>query len=393
MTRRFSLANGQFSMLQTRKKVYSLMHTGLRCNDAVFRLSAGMLDMGLVGTSGLVKTTFETDYSGETVYFTVDYQKFDTVLQKFLYADVLEFELSGSLLRLFTESGRDTVNLQATVLDAESSEADMLDTYADSCRAEYMNQNHVLSLTDDVRSGLSLFSALFGVGSKVNSIGLSSDRLVFSDRSVVIREHLAEPLPEVLFDGSEDGYAYLHVDTVRLMDVLCQYRNEFCFDDAYDIMYWSDGPTVLIYQSDSKNVVLPTEEQWEGIKPFDPSVRFSFPLASFASVLDFFNGIYMETGWKPLEFVSEDGAVCARYRNPLAEASKVLDGVECPFQGRFTVDADTLRAIVSKEKAVLPEDTSVSFGFDADGCKSPAPGVYLTIGEGFEAVVSKLDND
>jgi len=207
---------------------------------------------------------------------------------------------------------------------------------------------------------------------------------------------LNEVLSDDLFDSlpEDDNYVYLHADTLKLLSLLYNYNNEFYFDNSYDVIFWNDDNTSIVYQNDNKNVVLPTEEQFEGIKPQNKEVLFNVNINELNSVLDFFNGIYVETGWKPLEFKCVAGkTVEANYKNPLAEASKEFQNVTCNYTGSFLIDADTLKKIINKEKDVVADDTDVVFIFDEENSEAPAPGILIKIGDKFESVMSKLNEN
>ena len=392
----FELANYQLATLQNKKKVYSMMFNSLKRDDAIFKLSSGNLDFALIGTSGIIKTSIPISYEGETQYFEVDYRKFDTVLQKFIGEDKVNFSTTDSLLKIYTDTKKDLVNLQIMTVAPDSSDAKMVDEYLDKTRQRDLVSGHHLEVTDDILNKINLFSYLFDMSSRVNAVGFSKTHAFYSDRSIVVKDALAEPFNDAMFEsiGDEDGYIYLHSDALKLINMLYSYKNGFDFDETYSVVFWNDDDTSLIYQNDDKNVVLPNEEQWEGIKPQNKDVSFNVGINQLGSVIDFFNGIYVETGWKPLEIACVAGkTVEANYRNPLAEASKEFEGVTCSYTGKFVIDADTLRKIISKEKDIVASNAEVTFIFDEDGCESPAPGILVKIGDDFEAVMSKLSEN
>ena len=106
----FELNNYQLSVLQNKRKVYSNLYGYL--DHAYFKLSEKKLDFALIGASGMVKTSIDIDYTGDTQYFSIDYKKFDTILQKFALDEKIKLSLSDSLLKISAISRSDTVNLQ-----------------------------------------------------------------------------------------------------------------------------------------------------------------------------------------------------------------------------------------------------------------------------------------
>lgn len=390
----FELNNYQLSVLQNKRKVYSNLYGYL--DHAYFKLSENKLEFALIGQSGMVKTSIDIDYTGDTQYFGIDYKKFDTILQKFALDEKIKLSLSDSLLKISAIGRSDTVNLQIVTEDNDSKPAENIDKGIDLLVEKHIKQNHKIVLSDEMINNINLFNYVFNTNSKVNAIGLTPDCIMYSDRSVVIKSTLVNKLSNDLFDcvTEDDPYVYLHVDTLKLLILLSTYRNEFLFDETYDIMYWEDGDTKIIFNNDQKSVALPTQEQYDYIRPQDRTVVFEIGINKLKEILEFFNGIYVEPTWKPLEFKTVAGQnVVACYNHPTTEAEKEIDGVVSNFTGSFLIDAETLRKIVTKITDFTDPESTVVFNYDEDTCEEPASGVFMQIGENFEAVVSKLLDD
>jgi len=387
----FELNNYQLSILQDKRKVYNTLYGSL--DHAYFNLSNNKLEFALVGTSGMIKTSIDIDYTGDEQCFGVDYKKFDTILQKFSLDEKINLSLSDTLLKISAPGRSDVVNLQVVTEDPESKAVNNMKNGIDSLYAEYIVPNHKLSLSTELINNVNLFNYVFNASLNANAIGLTRDYIMYSDRSVVIKSTLTEKLPEALFDGTskDEPYVYLHVDAMKLLTLLSQYRNEFSFDASFDVLYWEDENTRLIFSNEAKICALPTKAQYEEICPQDKSVTFEISPEKLKETLEFFNGIYVETSWKPLEFVTEAGKnVVVKYKHPTTEAEKEIDGVVSNYTGSFLVDAETLRKIVTKIGDFNLNDTNLVINYDEATCQEPARGIFVKIGDNFEAVVSKL---
>ena len=382
------------SIFQGKRKVYNTLYGSL--DHTYFYLTSNKLDFALIGTSGLMKTSIDIEYDGPEICFGFDFKKFDTVLQKFSTEETVKFTIGDTLLKISVPNRSDVVNLQIVKEGSDSKAVANIKDGIQSLVERNINPKHRISLTQELINNVNLFNYVFNSSFNTNAIGLTQEYIMYSDRNVVIKSTLSERLSDDLFDTttSESPYIYLHVDTLKLLILLSSFRNDYMFDDSYDILYWEDDNTKLIFNNETKMCALPDNDQYEGIKPHDTNVTFSISVSELDNTLDFFDGIYVESNWKPLNFETLAGHnVNVRYTHPTTDASKEIEGCVSNFTGSFLIDADTLKKILTKIKDFGLAESDVVFNYDEDTCEEPAVGVMIHIGDKFEAVISKLVGD
>ena len=390
----FELTNYQLAALQSKKKVYSTMYSFL--DRTYFKLVPGSLTFAMIGHNGLIKTTIDVDYKDEPYCFGVDYKKLDVILQKFAVHETVKFDITDSYMTISTPVTSDSIKIQINVLDNTDKSSVDIDTGIENIVSSRINPNHTLYVSDELTENIGLFNYVFNTTGSINAIGLTRDSIMYSDRNVVIKSTLVDQLPDGLFDSvsEDDPYIYLHVDMLKTMLLLSQYKNEFRFDADYDIVNWSDDTTNLIFSNNNKTVMLPTEEQYESIRPQNRDVKFSISIQKLKESLSFFDGIYAESSWKPITFKTETGKnIVLEYKHMSTEAEKEIDEVTSDFTGSFTVDSDTLKKIVTKVTDFVDDDSSIVFNYDEATNEDPSLGVFIQIGDNFEAVISKLVED
>lgn len=378
-------------MLKNKSKLYSTLSNVF--TKTYFKVETDAFCFYLRGAKGLLQTTIPVDYSGDTYYFSIDYMKWVTSLQKFEDCEKVHFELGDNLLRLSVEGTSDVINLGISSFDETSSEASIMNTFISTKGTEIYNVGNELVLNNEILDAFSLTDNLFCAQGKVNSIGLSKNRIMYSDRSAVLRVSLSEDLDDNLFKSLEEGedYIYIHSFTLKLFQQFAKFNPLVFFDTSYELIYWSDDDTEIIIASEEKEVALPDDEQWNAIKPENQDSSFTTTLGILKEGLSFFTGFYAGTAWKPITFDIEAGKeIVLNYKHPTTEIKKSLADVTGTYDGRFMLDSDTLGKIVAKVSDHYKEDNvEITFNYDDD-----APGIYCSINNGdYEAVLSKLRED
>ena len=391
----FELNNFNLGILQKKNSIYSTLSG--KFNNAYFKLVKGFFIFVLCSGDGIIKTALNIDYDGDTQYFGIEYTKWVTALQKFALANTVKCTLSKNLLRMYVEGSNDAINLSVVNYDENSVPADKINNFLPMKKTDILNCNHHLVLTPELLSDFDMMNSLFQVQSRINSIGISQTDVIYSERSVVVKAHLSEPLSDELFRDldEDDKHIYLHSFTLKLMKELSNFSTDTYFDSDYEILYWGDENTELIIFSDDKNVSLPTDEQFAEIQPQNKNVYFDVSASLLKDSLGFFVGFYEGSSWKPLKFTIEKGKeVMLQYTHPTTEVRKTLTGVVGEEDGEFLVESETLGKIISKIKARYgSEDVMVRFTYDPKGTENPAPGIYGTAGDTFEFVICTLTED
>lgn len=387
----FTLNNYQLATLKNKSRLYSTLSNIF--TKTYFKIEKGSFHFYLRGSQGLLSTTIPVEYEGPTQYFSVDYTKWATSLQKFEDCEKILFEVNDSLLRLSVEGTSDIINLGISSFDESSSEATIMNTFISTKGTEIYNQNNELVLNDEILDAFNLADSLFCAQGKANSIGLSKNRIMYSDRSAVLRVTLSEPLDDNLFKNLPEGedYIYIHSFILKLLQQLSKFNPLVSFNNEYELIYWADEDTELIIASEEREVALPDEEQWNAIRPENEDSAFSTSLDVLREGLAFFTGFYVGSAWKPLTFDVQAGKeVVLNYKHPTAEIKKSLPNVTGTYAGNFMLESETLGKIVTKVGDHY-KDQKVDITFNYDDV---ARGVYCSINGGaYEAVLSKLRDD
>ena len=396
----FKLNNYNFSLLKNKSRLHTYISGKL--DKAYFKLSGDEFVIALSSNDGVSLTTLNIEYENgstpdtEAFYFSTEYGKWATALQKFAGAESLHFSVSDSLFRIKVEDSCDVISLGIVKYDEGSKVSEIINRFITERKNDIIACNHKLTLTPEILADFDLMGNLFTTQGRTNSIGISKTDVMYSDRNSVVKANLEEELPDELFNSisEDDTHIYLHSFTLRLLDLLSDFNTEVYFDNEYEVLYWGDSDTEIIIYSDSKDIALPTQEQFDGIKPSNPNTCFEVNIDLLRDSLNFFNGFYDGTSWKPVTFVLErENDIVLRYMRPTADINKSLTNVMSPFDASFTVDSEVLRKILQKIKERFPND-NVNVRFNCDDSSvledDQAPGVYCTVGGTYEFIISKL---
>ena len=387
----FNLNNYQLTTLRAKNKLYSTLNSVF--TKAYFKISNNAFEFCLRGGNGLIKTTLPIEYTGDSIYFSVDYSKWVVALQKFENSEQILFTLGGNLLTLKEGNNADVINLGIIKYDKDSSEADILDNLLPSASSTVKARDNEMILTDELLDAFSLADSLFISQDKCNSIGLSKEDVMYSSRALVLKIRLQDKLEDNLFKDlpSDENHIFIHSFVLKLLPLLSKFNSIIYFSDDYGVIYWSDTDTELIFTSEARRVALPDEEQWQSIKPENSESYFEVDLNSLCEGLSFFNGFYTGAVWKPITFeVEANKEVILTYKHPTTEITKTLNNVSSPYSGRFMLNSEILEKLANKIRNHYKEgNVEMLFNYDND-----ALGVYCSVGDGdYEMVLSKLTDD
>lgn len=392
----FELNNYNLQVLQKKNSIYSYLNN--KFNKAHFKLANGVFTFALCSSEGIIKTTLEIEYTGETKYFTLDYLKWVTALQKFSSANTIKFELNKNLLRLSVDGSSDTINLSVIIDNENSDAARKINSFVSMKKNEIIEVNHHMVLTQELLADFDIMCYLFAQQSRINSIGICKNDVIYCDRATIVKSKFKEPLPDELFDSLESGekYVALHSFTVKLLELVSSFNTDVYFDENYELLYWSDENTELIMYSDDKSIAFPTEEQYNSILPKDRDVNFSVNINQLADSLNFFVGFYEGSSWRPLKFsLTEGKEVLLNYNHPTADIKKSLTDVIASRNGEFSVDSDTLGKIITKiKKRFNTDNVMVTMYYDKTSVSgSSAPGVLAKVEDSYEFMLSYLSDN
>lgn len=391
----FELNSKNLALLQDKTRIYTYLSG--RLDKAYFKLMNGKFLFALYSNDGLMITTLDIDYEGDTEYFSAEWSKWNLALQKFIYSKSLKLSLNKNLLKISVDGSYNVVTLSVVNYDSDSIVAKQLDEFIPTKKTEIIGCNHKLELTPEVVSDFELMNSLFSTQNKINSIGISKTDVIYADRSVVVKANLEEPLSDSLFANinPEDDHIYIHSFILKLIEYLKDFNTTVYFDNEYEVLYWTDDNTEIIIYSDVKTINLPNKEQFEGIQPQNKDVFIDVPADKLVKGIDFFTGFFDGSSWKPIKFIlKKDEDVLLYYKNPISETKCNINGVVSKYNGEFILESETLRKIVQKIRDRYNDDNVlVRFVFDPEGTETPAPGIYGVSGNVYEFIISKLSED
>ena len=376
-------------------KLYSYIYNNL--SKAYFNVKPGEFDFYLKGEKGMFKQTFPLDdYNDKPICFSLDFSKWVNALQKFSYADSVKLEISNkqNLIKLSTAGSSDVISLSIQKHNLDSGEVTSLVHYIPSNKANIESSGLVLELNDEVVSDLTLAGSLFVSQGNVNSTGLNKNGVIYADRATILKTEFKTPLPSDLFREvrEEDGNCIcLHQQMINLFPMIYKEDAHIYFSNDYGMIYWASNDKELIFSTDYRELTIPTDEQLEMFMPQNPDSYFSVEIEEFKAALNFFNGFYEGSVWKPITFISTaNKEVVMRYRQIAADITKALP-TSCAYDGTFILESESLRKVISKikDKRENPDTPmTITFNFDED-----APGVLCKVGDYCNVIFAKLEDD
>lgn len=387
------LTKDVLNVLTSMNRVYSFLTSKFK--DAYIKLESGNMTFTLCSNDGMIATHIPLNYEGDTIYFSVDYIKWYNALLKYQKESEISVKITDNMLKLYILGSLDEINLGIVTYDSMSLPARQIDEFLPQKKKEIVDSNHLLTVNNEIKEDFILLNNLFTTQGRTNSIAISKEYIMYSDRSVVTKANLSSELPDSLFDGMEEGKIYLHKYILKLIDSLCELNNNFYFDNSGEVMYWGDGTTDLIIYSESKYVALPSDDEFLMIQPQDKDTYFNVSVSKFKESLDMFLGFYSDLTWKPVKFsIAKDEDITLSYSHPTSAITKTLSGVKGTKDGSFILAFETMSKILSK----LPEkegenDVIIHVVYDAESVPSDerAPGVFWTVGDKYEFALSLLE--
>lgn len=381
---KFKLAQNQLAVLQEKSKLYSYL--GSEFTKTYFSLGAGNLTIFFHGARGALKTKIAAPELTEEKlqYFQIDYSKWLNALSKMSFADEISFNLTGKSLKISTEGSSDSIVLGIITYGEDSSEAANISSFIETRKPETSAE---LILSKELSDAIQVTNTMFSSAGKNNAVALKADKLMYSDRSIVLQVNLSDQSSFL----KDRACVNLHKFVTGFMLHAARFNNTFAFDDSYELIYWEDRDSQVLIASERCEIALPSEEEIAMIKPAEDSDKGVFSIAQrdMYTSLEFFNGFYEASVWKPITFLIEKGAVKLYYKHPTTEISKTLDtaSVEVMQDGEFPIVSEMLEKLLQKaiDSAGDDDNTTITFTYDAD-----SPGVHCVIGNAYDVVFAKL---
>ena len=324
----------------------------------------------------------------EPTYFSVDVAKWMNTLDKYSFASRISFQLKGTSLVIGEEGSRDTISLGTIYLDPSSDEINCLENFIE-LNSESVNTEIKLSagLIKDIECAASLFMQQ---GSN-NSIGVSSSKIIYSDRATVLTTFLEEDP----FEHEQNTFIPIHKNVINLFPLLSGENSRIFTNEDFSEFYFEDDTSKGILASRDCEIEIPTEEEIEGISPREDRPSWGFFKANLATLrqsLDFFKGFYEGSQWRPITFENINGEVNLRYKSATSNIFKSLETTEASLsQCSFDLCSDIVEKITNKALSRLGADSQITVDYDDESV-----GSRVTISDGdkikYQAVLAKLES-
>ena len=381
-----TFTKSQLDILKSYSKVCNVLSTDM--DRTYLKFADGRMTYFMKGERGAFSINIDVDYTGNPLYLVISLAKWVNALQKFDYADEINVKITRSLMKMWVDGSSDVINLGITPLDEDSSEASIINTFLDRKEQEIVPNGMRLDLTEEILDDFSLTNSLFVAQNSINSIGISPTNILYADRGTVLRAFYKTELPDELFSGLDDDQSYIHIHSyvLSILPLIAKTSPQVFFSKDYYTVYWSDDNARLVIASPTWELKIPTETQIGKIAPRNSKASFTVELGTLRNAINFFNGFYEASTWKPLMFISEaNKEVLIRYRHPTTDITKTLD-VTCPEDGSFLLDSESLKKVAMRARG--DDETPVTFKFDESSL-----GIFTQFGDDCEVIFSKLIDD
>jgi hypothetical protein len=371
----FTLDKSQLEKLQKYHKVYSYFLPSF--TKTYFSVGEGSLKIFFHGAKGALETEIECNVGGPKEYFQTDYAKWINAISKLIMSDTLKFNLTEKFIKVSVEGSVDVINLGVVKYKEDSSEAKLIDSYLTTKTQGIVEDNISMELFPELVDALSVACSLFTTVGNNNAVSLRKDSVMYADRSIILKALFSPPLnvEEVI----------LHKFTAGAMLMVYKHNGRFLFGKDYSTLAWDDGEgTRFLLASEPCDISLPTEDEIKGFAPEEGS-QLVVDHKELLSGLQFFEGFYEASAWKPIVFkLTGNKEAQLYYSHPTTEIHKNLIAT-VDTDGEFIIGSETLGKLVSKSVDKDSSDIPVVFHYDQD-----SPGVACKIGDLYQVVFAKL---
>jgi hypothetical protein len=304
------------------------------------------------GSRSLFETSFSIESSDiKELYFSVDFDKFLNALKK-MPGDV-DISIDEKNFTVVSTVSGDRVTLTITIFDATSSEVDLLNTFFES-KSKIFKEGYEFTYNPFCHYFFNV-AQFFMNGIKNNSVALYKNKLLYSDRSIIV---------SVDFPGEDfiaelkDDYITVHKYIMNFMSLVFKYNGLFTFSKDKNFVSWkADDDFKAILAIENCIITIPTEDDIKNIAP-DSDDHYEFDDEPFMNAIDFFSGFYDSSIWKPIYITfpkfntGKDQEVKFFYKQPMvAEIETLTKAIEVTKGNDEDVtcilSSDALKQIVS----------------------------------------------
>ena len=314
-----------------------------------------------IGNESISRYSLMAQTDGPIAFF-FDFQKFLNSLQKISFNENIILKLTEKSVIIKSDSCNDKVTLSINVLDL-SEIKEIIDLENEK---HQLDSNNNFIVNEALESFLKASNSLMANTSADSSVFLSKESGIYADRSVVF---IAK---DIDFNNNKD--IFLHNNSIKFCQVTKGNNNFYTFlEEANAIRWTSENQLIRTYFVQSEaDLALPSDEDLESITPkADNSMKISVGI--LLNAIEFFNGFYEGSIWKPLDFTVEAGSsqIKLSYSHSSAEIEKFIDAEsDFKYNQKFSIASDSIKSILS----VVNSDSEVTFIFEKD-----APGILMTV--------------
>lgn len=378
---KFTITQKELAILQEKSKLFSYLSSTM--TKTYFGVGDGKFVVFFRGVKGAAKLVLSAPEASEPVrVFQIDYAKWLNAIAKQSFADEITIALTEKYLKVSIDGSSDMISLGITPYEESSSEAEVLQTFIESNKLE----GNELVLTEELADTISVATSMLSAAAHNNAIALNADSVMYADRSIVFQAKLQESIATLAGRGSVD----LHKYTVGFLVWAMKFNNVFHFSDDFQQVYWvsdsGDSCMTVLLTSEPCEIAIPTPEELQAIQPAGETGSMVIDHRELAYALEFFNGFYEASVWKPITFtLSASGASKLYYKHPTTEISKELDA-KVTLDCDFALSSENMSKILNRSIALTEnKPLDVQFTYDED-----AAGVRCVIGDYFDVVFAKL---
>jgi len=300
----------------------------------------------------------------EAVYFSIDINKFLSAAKKI--GDTMPLKLyintTPPQILMTSDATNDKISFSATFYEADSAEIlSLLSFYAD--RELSFTNGEIFTASPAFLDFSHIASTYMGAINKNNSIALFQDRLVYADRTVIVR--MKETVWQKSFGTDVNEYRLLHKFILGFIDFVALDNPNFTLSENHEFIRWTsanDPDFWAILAIDPCVISIPEQDDLNAITPEDTYVQSIFVKPSrLAEAIDFFSGLFEASVWKPITFSwSIDPTTLAEkmvlsYHHPSTEVEKELAIESIPSvpshtitKAEFTLISDSLRTLLNR---------------------------------------------
>jgi len=371
---KFTLAQNQLAVLQEKNKLYSYLSASF--TKTYFAVGEGKFSILFRGPKGAIKTVVDILATDKQQVFQIDYNKWQNAVSKLSFADEIHFNLTERSLKISMEGSTDSISLGIISFEDGSSEYETVTTFCEKQMATPLANEIVC--TKEIADALTITNAMFSASGRNNAVAIYGSSVLYADRSIVLNVRM----PEIHLSQAAVN---LHKFSAGFMLQAMKFDSKFMFDKDYETLFWKDSNSMVVLASEECEIAIPSEEEVKQICPANGH-HFSISSKELFAGLDFFNGFYEASAWKPITFNLGADGVGLHYKHPTTEISKKLETKSPVADGSFTIVSEMLSKLLSKAIDVRADETvSVDFTYDAD-----SPGVACEMGDLYSIVFAKL---